>query len=188
MKINKHKNRIIFVISVIIIVTFLWAYSSHALNRYRLNFKNSSVDVVKIILNDYTIQWISRYSLWLSDFQVFCPNSLDKTTDLCKEKMLKYEKVRSTIPKDVVFYRCEWDIIIRKIGKRLYAVSVASKWDILHSGVQLISNSNWWLNYYQWINQDDGNPCYPWNDLENYWKIYWKVSPEEIQSIIDTNK
>ena len=41
------------------------------------------------------------------------------------------------------------------------------------------------MSYYISLYSKEQEPCYPWDDQEDYWDRYGKATPEQIQAVID---
>jgi len=187
MKINKLPS-VCLVLGIVLLSLFFW-YLFVSLPQYRFILQESSDQAINIFKSDPSIKWISYYSIWLQGNNTFCPFDIKYMEWECSKKVLQHRNLMNQIPKDTVFYRCNNNFFIRKINDILYQVNINYPfWDIIHSWIKLTWSpykSNGWFSYIHGPHIKDSDPCYPWNNLEDYWKRYGKASPESIQAVID---
>jgi hypothetical protein len=178
-----------FLISLVILISTLLIGFSYFLYiyipRYRNTLKSTSNEVIRIFLDDHEIDWISHRSIRLTGSKAPCsPEKSDNI--LCQKKAEKYKYIMDSIPEHISYYFCSGWFIVQNSSPSLHYVWSGSPWNLLLSWLRFNTWYNRWLSYK--VNPDkfnDAGGCYPWNELESYWKIYWKASPEEIQAVIN---
>lgn len=192
MKIFFYIVAIILFISILFICKFFYFYlPSKRLEyqKYILELTAISKESVNILNNDETVQKLSKNHLVFSDCWVNVS---------CEKEADSYLFTRQKIPEKIAFYRCDsifWALFVREEKNKFlenyifsYHVYSSSPWKIQLTGISFSKNSDSWLEYDQYFDLWKYDPCYPWNNLENYWKIYGKATPEEIQAVIDQSK
>lgn len=140
-------------------------------------------NVINIFQNDIQVREIRNYRLLLDNDRPVC--NKDSIQSICREKLTKYSEVMEKMPNGTYYNICN-GFIIKHYSSGLHYVLILSRPDIIYSGIHLIRSSDGWLKYY--LDRDlfnDRGSCYPWDNLEDYWKRYGKASPESIQSVID---
>lgn len=173
----------------LISISGLWCYYFFYIYipNYRINLINTSNEIINIFTNDYEIDWISRNNIRLTGYRGWCNDNT--IYELCMEKKNKYKYIMKKIWKNTSYSFCSGWFIVKNSTSSIHYVWTWSPWNLLTSGLWFSVWFNWWLFYS--VNPDrfnDAGSCYPWNDLERYWKIYGKASPEQIQSVIDLAK
>lgn len=180
-------KKIVSIFLILICISILWFYYFFYIYipNYRINLINTSNEIIKIFTSDHEIDWITHTSIKLTGDKVPC--NPEKSDDiLCRGKAEKYKYIMNYIPKHTSYFFCSGWFIIRNSSSGLHYVWSGSPWNLLLSWLRFNTWYNRWLSYK--VNPDkfnDAGGCYPWNELESYWKIYWKASPEEIQAVIN---
>jgi len=103
-------------------------------------------------------------------------------SEICIQKIQKYSDILKNIPDNHGFYSCKNNLLIEQTSDRRYSIYIPySKKEIINS-----NQNGTWLSYaYSFDIKQNIDPCYPWDNLEDYWKRYGKASPESIQVVID---
>lgn len=170
-KTKKYLHFLILALSILLIVNIIRLY-----NWARL--RDVSAQIVLALNKDNRIWFLSHDAIGISGF--YC-QKWDKRKE-CIEISNQYKPLLKRIPNDIYIYRCEGKII-RTFFYSFYEVH--SDDSLREAGIRLNNPQNGWLRYYHWPKSQDDNPCYPWDNLEDYWKRYGKASPEEIQAVIN---
>lgn len=148
----------------------------------------AETEIVNIFLKHGELIGINRDTLLLREGNIFCKK--ETVEQVCKVAMKKYALLRKKIPSYASYYFCDNKYIVMNLSSGLHYISEKSPSSLTESGLIFFNNNNWWLSYKlnEDIFNDSGARCYPWDNLEDYWKRYGKATPEEIQAVIDTGK
>ncbi len=181
---------LLFFLILILSSWWIFYYLLVYLPENRTKFLTSSDEAATIFHNDTNLQsiWGGGFSMKLTDGKRQYCYINKRYKGKCSEKDKEYFDISKNIPEDILFYRCEGNVVVRKSWKQLYNVSLKNWGNIIWSWIHFTYVYRDWMRYEVTLDSKEQQDCYPWDDLEDYWKRYGKATPEEIQAVIDKEK